>query len=80
MQRTDAERAARKQAQKARVAAKGTPQYPYLYAQQPEQIRLAETQTASRLAQKAAKDAASSVQIQDALASVKTFAITGDGK
>jgi len=40
--------AARKEAQKTRLAAKGSDEYPALYASQPEQMRIAAEQGAAR--------------------------------
>lgn len=54
---TPEERAARKKAQVARIAAKGSPQYPVLYAQQPEQIRLKAKADAQRAADRQAAEA-----------------------
>lgn len=51
------ERAAKKKGQMARLAAKGTPGYARLYAQQPEQIKLAAEAKAKQLADREAKDA-----------------------
>lgn len=51
------ERAAKKQSQMARLAAKGTPGYARVYAQQPDQIRLAAEAKAKRQADQDAKDA-----------------------
>lgn len=51
------ERAAKKKGQVARLAAKGTPGYAVMYAQQPEQIKLATEAKAKRKADQDAKDA-----------------------
>lgn len=51
------ERAAKKKGQTARLAAKGSPGYARLYAQQPEQIKLAAEAKAKRQADQDAKDA-----------------------
>ncbi len=57
MIRSEEERLANKKQQLARLAAKGTPQYPVLYAKQPEQIRLAAENKAQRAIEREAKDA-----------------------
>lgn len=56
-------RAANKKAQTARVAAKGTPEYPVIYAQQPEQVRLAAEHRAARVAERQAKAAIAAAAI-----------------
>ena len=48
-------RAVNKRAQLARLAAKGTPEYPELYAKQPAQIRLRAEKTAVRKAEREAR-------------------------
>ena len=57
MIRSEEERVARKAGQLARLTRKGDPDYPVLYAQQPDQIRLAAEQKAQRAAEREAKDA-----------------------
>jgi hypothetical protein len=49
--------AARKKAQLARLAAKGSPEYAAIYAQQPEQLIIAAEQGAARKAVREAKAA-----------------------
>lgn len=56
-----AARSAAKKAQIARLAAKGSPDYPAIYAKQPDQIRIAAEQGAARKVrrdEKKAQDAA----------------------
>ncbi len=57
MIRSEEERLANKKQQLARLAAKGTPEYPVLYAKQPEQIRLAAENKVKREAEREATDA-----------------------
>ena len=52
------ERAARKRAQVARIAAKGTPKYSELYASQPEQIRQRAKDQAARKVEREVRNAA----------------------
>ena len=54
---SEEERAARKRAQVARIGAKGTPEYPALYAKQPEQIRIAAKALSVREAEREAQEA-----------------------
>lgn len=67
------ERAAEKEAQLARLAAKGTPEYPILYAQQPAQVRLREEAAVKRAAARKAQAAIRSLNMQDANASAAIF-------
>lgn len=66
MKMTDAERAARKSAQLARVAAKGSPDYPELYAKQPEQQRLREQQQTERRLERQKAEAEAAQRSNDA--------------
>lgn len=70
---TTEERTARKNAQLARIAVKGSPEYPILYAQQPDQIRKAREQKAVRDAARQAQAAIQSLHVQDANAAVNIF-------
>jgi hypothetical protein len=73
MTKSEQERAALKKAQLARLAAKGTPEYPALYAAQPQQVRKAAEYKAQRDAARAAKAAASSQLLSDAEGAIATF-------
>ena len=64
---------ARKKAQMARLAMKGTPEYPAMYAAQPEQVRKAAEYKAIRKAERDAKHAFSDTAELDALAAVDVF-------
>ncbi len=66
-------RAAQKEAQLTRLAAKGSPDYPKIYAQQPDQIRIAAEQGAARAKEHAIKNAAEVVAAGDAAAAVEGF-------
>ena len=57
MQLSQEAHTARKRAQLARLAAKGSPEYPAIYAAQPEQIRIAKEQGAARKVIRDAKNA-----------------------
>lgn len=65
--------AARKTAQLARLAAKGTPGYLELFASQPEQLRKAAIYKAERKAYHDSKQAANSQALADAKGSAETF-------
>jgi len=65
--------AARKEAQNKRLAAKGSENYPALYASQPEQIRIAAVQGALRKKLHDEKIATSSDAIQQAHDAVDVF-------
>ncbi len=69
----DEVRAAQKKAQLARLAAKGTPEYPALYASQPEQIRKAAEQGAIRKAERDAKNALRDAMQKSANEAVEIF-------
>jgi len=73
MQLSDEARAAAKEAQLARLAAKGTPEYPALYASQPEQIRIAAEQGVQRKALHDAKGALSTAKLQAANEALEVF-------
>lgn len=73
MQLSSETRAAEKKAQLARLAAKGSPEYPQIYAQQPSQIRKAVEQKAARKKARALKNAADGVALGDAAAAVAGF-------
>ncbi|KKN64465.1 hypothetical protein LCGC14_0491530 [marine sediment metagenome] len=57
MIRSDEERQAAKKVQVARLAVKGSPGYPALYAKQPDQIRIAEEAAAARKIEREASEA-----------------------
>ncbi len=67
-------RAAEKKAQLARLAAKGSPDYPIIYAQQPQQLRIAAEQAVVRKARRDAKKALLAGAISDASGAVSAFA------
>jgi hypothetical protein len=64
---------ARKEAQLARLKAKGTPEYPALYASQPSQLRKAVTYNAQRKVVRDAKNAANAEILKDANEAVDVF-------
>ena len=64
---------ARKKAQLARLAAKGTPGYGALYASQPEQQRIAAEQGAQRKAVRDAKNALNAAALQSANEAAEVF-------
>ena len=66
-------RAARKKAQRARIAAKGSKEYSKLYASQPDQVRIAAEQTAARKVRRAAQLAIENAIGADAAASADSF-------
>ncbi len=66
-------RAAAKKAQLARLAARGTPEYPALYASQPAQVRKAAEQGAIRKAERDAKNALSDAMQKSANEAVEIF-------
>jgi len=81
MQLSEETQAARKKAQLARLAAKGTPGYPALYASQPEQIRIAAEQGKARQAEREAKNAINAAKLKAANEAVDVFSnaeVTGD--
>jgi len=65
--------ASRKKAQLARLAAKGSPEYPAIYAAQPDQIRRAAEQGAVRQKVREAKAAAVTEASLDADAAIAAF-------
>lgn len=73
MQLSEDARAAQKEAQLARLAAKGSPEYPQIYAQQPDQIRIAAEQGAARAKERALKNSAEGFAVGDAAAAVADF-------
>jgi hypothetical protein len=73
MKLSEETRAARKKAQLSRLAAKGTPDYPALYASQPEQVRIAVEQGAQRKAQREAKDALNQAVLKSSNEAVEVF-------
>ena len=66
-------RAAEKEAQLARLAAKGTPEYPALYAAQPSQLRKAAGYNATRALQRDAKNAVNQTKLDDATEAAGAF-------
>lgn len=66
-------RAALKEQQLARLAAKGTPEYPALYAAQPEQLRLAAEYEAERKIRRDIKAAAKAVALREANEGANVF-------
>ena len=71
---SDEERQAKKAAQLARIAAKGSKEYTTLYAQQPAQIAKAARLAAEKAVEREAKSAFSSAAVQDAEGAVAVFA------
>jgi len=71
--RDPAVRAARKQAQLARLAAKGREGYSEKYAAQPEQVRIKAKQTAERQAARAVKVAQIDQALNDAAGGAAAF-------
>lgn len=69
--------AAKKSAQIARIAAKGTPEYPTLYASQPEQIRIAAEQKKERAVRREAKEVLEAAGIRTANEAVSVFGSVG---
>ena len=65
--------AASKRAQLARLKAKGTPEYPALYASQPEQVRIAAEQKAKRAVRREMKEALEASGIRTANEAVAVF-------
>ncbi len=65
--------AARKKAQLVRLAAKGTPEYPELYAAQPEQVRIAAEQKKARAVRREMKEALEAAGIRTANEAVAVF-------
>lgn len=65
--------AACKKAQIVRLAAKGTPEYPALYAAQPEQVRKAAEQQKERAVRREVKQALEAAGIRTANEAVATF-------
>ena len=78
MMLSPAARAAAKQAQLARLKHKGTPEYPALFASQPEQVRKAEENRIARKKLHDEKNAGSITAISEASGAVAVFG--GDGK
>ena len=66
-------RAAAKEAQMVRLKAKGTPEYPALYASQPAEIRIAAEQGAKRKAEREAKNALSAAILKSSTEAVEIF-------
>ena len=73
MIRSAEEREALKKAHLARLAAKGSPDYPALYASQPEQQRKAAANAAARKAERDAKDAIQRATVDAAAGAVDAF-------
>ena len=73
MSSSEATRAAAKKAQLARLAAKRSPDYPKVYAAQPEQVRIAAEQGAARKAVRDAKLAIDAVAASNAAAATESF-------
>jgi len=65
--------AAKKRAQMARIAAKGTPEYAALYASQPAQVRIAAEQKAQRAVRREMKQALEAEGIKTANEAVSVF-------
>lgn len=74
---TEPERKARKEAQIARLALKGTPGYSKAYESQPEQIRLRAKEQARRKAERDEKRAAAIQAAQDAQEAAEVFKKAG---
>ncbi len=70
---SEAANAAAKKAQLARLALKGTPEYPAMYAKQPEQIRIAAEQQAARKVRRDAKEALQAGALSDAAGALAVF-------
>ncbi len=70
---SQAARDAAKKAQLARLALKGTPEYPEMYAKQPEQIRIAAEQRAARKVRREAKEALEATALSDAAGALAVF-------
>lgn len=68
---------AAKKAQLARIAAKGTPDYPALYASQPEQIRIGKAQRAERAKRREAKVTLQALLADEANQAVDVFTRAG---
>ena len=71
-------RTAAKKAQLARLAAKGSPEYPALYASQPEQIRKGAEQRAERAKHREMKAAVIALATSEANKAVDVFSKAGN--